>query len=487
MNPRIDGPIKRLLVPVRALIPVSVLVLVFLNVPVVPICAETPHDGEPVRITVQDALLRAIRHDLTLSVARQEHLFTLRHMELSRRDYLPSLSVGFSGMDSVRYEGTDSRSRRLTAGIEQLLFSGGRRRAARRIQPLHKELSALSVVETSQQVRLAVIETFVRALALRDTLSLLDRLLESTRVQSELAIEEFRLGMITELQRIEVELATAGVEIDRVQAENQLRQLHLQLTRTIGLCDKPGVQPVGFINSNYRGVVELDDIDQLFARARRDGIRFHRARTELTMARHDLRNAQNSWFPDVRLRTEVHAAGDRFPLTEPGFTVSAVFSFATALMPGESSFTIGSQTRHERSRGFSATARPGDNVQAVLSRQFAQTAAERAGSRLDILERTTLHRLQDLMAEIRVTQRRLLLLHARAEMEQRAAAIDQLRANLGEITRSSLVEAQIARSRTGIEINKEVVNLFTTEITLLYELGAEPDIFEYFIHDEDAQ
>ncbi len=424
------------------------------------------------RIGLDEAMMRALEADSELRYLQLDHALDAARFRLGLRQFFPSLSVSYSGMDSVTASEPDSRSRRLTLGVEQLLFSANRRIVSRRLRRMELEIEELEILAAAERVNLATMELIADYLRHKRQTEIYERTLTLTSAQHKIAVREFELGSISELQLLEIDLALRDLtlEVQRRQVEEERALLRFQ--HHVRTANDDDALPAGEINTDYRGSIGPAEIERLREKMPMQSIPALRSEAELRTAREQARRARLTWLPDIRLSVEASSAAEQFPLTEHGLTLGVTFDFSLPLLPTESTLTAGGRTTGERSRGTSASIRPGDNVDAIYNRAAADVALSHSRARRDEL----LHQLEKDVAELAIDLqfRRAAVdsLQTRMEVEERRAAVSKMRHTLGDITRLNLVEGELARARVAAEIVDAVVALFRTEIALLQTTGA---------------
>lgn len=434
--------------------------------------SEEPSGVPPRPIALADAMTLALQADSELRYLRLDHELDAARFRLAVREFFPSLSVSYSGTDAVTEGEPDSRSRRMTFGIEQLVFSTNRRVVSRRLRRMELEIEKLELLAVAERVSLATMELVADYLRHKRRTAIYERTLALTVAQHEIAIREYQLGSISELQLLDIDLALRDLDLEVQRLSVEKRRSLLRFRRHIRVENSDEAVPAGEINTGYRGSIGPAEVERLRMQMPRQSIQVLRSEAELRSAQEQARRARLMWLPDIRLSAELSSAAQQFPLSEHGASLGLTFDFSLPLLPGESTLTAGGRSTGERSRGTSASIRPGDNVDALYNRATANVALSRSQTRHDELLYQLENDICELAIDLQFRRATVASLQARLAAEEQRAAVAELRHTLGEITRLTFVESELARTRIAAEIVDAVVALFRTEITLLQKTGA---------------
>jgi outer membrane protein TolC len=174
----------------------------------------------------------------------------------------------------------------------------------------------------------------------------------------------------------------------------------------------------------------------------------------------------------VSANLEVTAAGESFPLTDPGFSVGVDLSFDAPVAPSRTSAQIGKTGPEERSTGFGVTSEPAGDIERLYSAKVARLQAQRGRAELEDLVKNLEFSIRESLLEIRNLKAGLALLREKRELERRRRQIQLVQLDIGEITRLDYLEDEVARARLRIGIANQIVELFNQEIGLLQTAGS---------------
>jgi outer membrane protein TolC len=427
--------------------------------------------AEPRELGVEEAVSLALENNPELRFARYDRQIAAAQYRLGVRSFLPSLSLSYSQNASVSYFSPDSRIRRLGVGVEQLIYDGGRRRYEREMQRLSLGIASTGYDRSVEDLILNVVTNYAEMLQLREQRVILKEIYGNALEQLKIAREEVALGESTEIELLEIALQVKDLEIEADQTARREELVALRFGRLIGLPEE--ILPVarGRINPAYSGFLQETSAEPYLARARLESLELVRRRVELDNRREELEGVRRRWIPAVSATAEVSAAGESFPLTEPGFSLGLSLSFAAPVLPAETGVTVGRRGEHERSAALTASGRPAEDMEEIYSEEVALLAAQRSRQGLLDFESDMSFTAREGLLQVDAALSALELLREKAALEERRRTVELLRLELGEITRVEFVEGEIARARLQIDLLASAVGLFRSEVALLGSLG----------------
>lgn len=445
--------------------------LLFLAVLTLTLGTHPAQAREKRELGVEEAVILAIESNPELRFARYDRRIAAAQSLLGFRSFLPSVSVSYSQNASVSYFNPDSHTRRVAVGIEQLVYDGGARRYEREMAKLSLSFSSRRYEQSVEELALSVVSRYAEILQLRQQRIVLEEAYGNALEQLAIVREEVTLGESTSIELLEIELQAKDLQIEADRTARREELASLRFGRLIGLPEE--VLPVarGRINPGYSGFLEETTVAPYLARARLESLELARLRVELDGRREELEQVRRRWVPAVNATAEVSAAGESFPLTEPGFSVGLALSFATPVLPGETGLTLGRRGEFERSSALTASARPAENLREVYSEEVATLAVERSRQGLLDFEGELLFAAQEGILEVAAARRTLDLLREKSALEERKRTVELLQLEVGEITRVEFVDGEIERARLQIDLLTAVVGLFESEVALLLSLG----------------
>ncbi|TVR05591.1 MAG: hypothetical protein EA403_02185 [Spirochaetaceae bacterium] len=416
-------------------------------------------------MTLADAVSRALEHDPSARALAEELRIANSRARLARRDLLPRLTLGYSMMDSVRYAGPDTSSRRISIGVEQLVTSGGRRRAGHQIESIRASAVAQEHQERIRGVTMAAMEQIARVLIEEMAHNLFMQMHEVAGDQLRIARAEFALGLVTQSDLTEMELAVRAVELDAVESRHSLSGRRAAVRRALGL--DPDVVPLfrARVDPDYRGTVDLEYLRETVSLQQAAAL--VRAKAQRDIAEHELRVARSAWLPSLQLGAEAHASGDQFPLHEPGLSLTGSLRFGAPVLPNDTRVTLGTGAQDERTRALSAAIHPGDGLNQLPSFAAARLALDQSRAVVTLTRREIADATSEAIERVELLRARIDLLRRRLGLQRDISAIRDVQIRLGEITRIRALEQDVETARTEVELLRTIAAMFAAELHLI--------------------
>jgi outer membrane protein TolC len=431
---------------------------------------QQPEDREIV-LDLEQALRLAESNSAELKRLRAQHSLDRERLRLAYRSFLPRLEVAYTQNDSVVYAAPDSRSRRLSLDVEMLLYGGGVRAAERDRQESALRLGEATYAAARDELQLEVTRRFIQILTSHLQQKMLGDSQRSTAQQIAIALEEWRLGEITELDYLSMAVSAKDLEIQRARVQAEERRLLFELTQLAGLPSDQELSIQGSINLDFPGLLDSLDPQAYLAAARRASLELRRRRTELAALEEAARRARFAWIPNLTAEAQLSASGERFPLTEPGFSVGLSLDFQTPVFPGQLGASAAGFGQNQRSLSAAASVAVGENLDSLhaarLARLELQTAAALFQDFLADLEFAIRQQLQEREHQLHT----LRLRREQAELQSKRQEVLALMLDLGEVTRAEFVEGETELARLRVELVAAVAELFDLEAALLERCG----------------
>lgn len=435
-----------------------------------------------IRIDIDEALNRAIESSELLGFARMDYRVGVVRYGLSARSFLPDIIFGYTQEDSVAYYAPDSRLRRISLGVDQLLYAGGERIHQRRMLAGQLRIQQSYIEKMEQELRVEVVNRYIEILKLKLQIAILEKNLATGEEQIAIAEEELRLGEITRLDYVEIVLAVQDLEIELALLKQEGKRLNFEINELLGIEATRVVDMAGTINPGFKGLLKVEDVQYYIDAAGRNSAELQQREVELGTLQAALRQAQNSWLPRVSTQAEISVSGEGFPLVNPGFSVGVSLDFSTPFIPFHTGITAGSDAIGERSLGMTSSASVGANLEGTQSVRIARIDLQKAQAetqsykrRLEFSVREQLETRFHLLENLRLEGEKL-------QLQIHRHSIQALMLEIGEITRLEYLESGIELARLRIDQLSKIVSLFQLETSLLALCGLDlPDSGHNFI------
>ena len=265
----------------------------------------------PKRWTLQECLDYALENNIQLQQSRNDHLSGLEDTEAARAAMLPSLSASTTqaltnypsaeAVDNNSYTGTYG----ITAGIT--VFEGGRLRTALQRQQTQNRMDALTVDETANDIRIAIVQAYMQTLYALEAVEVARSTVEVSSAQRDRAEQMLQAGST----QLESQLASDRYQV--VAAQATLDDCKLQLKQLLEL-DIMGEIEVVSPDRSYAEVMRmLPDKAAIYDKALEAMPEIALGALAVEAAELDVKQAQAGYWPSVSLTASLgtgHISGE---------------------------------------------------------------------------------------------------------------------------------------------------------------------------------
>ena len=262
--------------------------------------------GDTVRCWTLDECLRyALENNIQLRQSRNDYLSGLEDTKEAKAARLPSLSAsttqGFTNYPSTNV--SDRTTYTGTYGLEAglTLYEGGKLRTAVRQQQVQNRIDELSVAESENDIRIAIVQAYLQALYATEAVAVAANTAEVSRAQRDRAEELWKAGSISRVDFAQLEsqyasdlyqVTTARTSLDNYRL--QLKQLlELDITEEMNLA-APAIQESEVLSS-------LPAKAEIYATALTVMPEIQRGELAVESAELGIRQAQAGFYPSLSL------------------------------------------------------------------------------------------------------------------------------------------------------------------------------------------
>ena len=281
--------------------------------------------------TLQECLDYALENNIQLQKSRNDYLSGVEDTKMAKAARLPSLSVtssqGFTNYPSASASFSDSHSGSYgfssrnsytgTYGINAglTLYNGGKLQTAVKRQNLQNQIDALSVEESANDIRVAIVQAYMRALYAREAVEIAINTAKTSEAQRDRAREMFQAGSISQVDLAQLESQYQSDAYQVVVARTSLDNYKLQLKQLLELDITDQIElSVPEINESAVTRV-LPDKTQIYATATENMPEIKRGELAVEAADLDIRQARAGFYPSLGLTASVgtgHMSGNHY-------------------------------------------------------------------------------------------------------------------------------------------------------------------------------
>jgi len=393
-----------------------------------------------------------------------------------RRVYFPQFSLSVSENDRLQQIGPESFLKNYGINIDQFLWDGGRTGMSRSLEKMELSLSSAKLDRMASEIAEAAIAAYRNLLSSRVILEIKKTSLAVLEEQRRILNEEVRLGfaLAVDLANADINLADAKLGIFSLQLD--LSEMEKQFTEMLGLESMPVLTEKVDI---YR-TITLPAAEAAASLAREKNPEIAEARFSLTKRQAEVKYISRSWMPTLRLAGSFGLSGQRYPLTRYNWSLGINIDFSSAWFQNRISAQTGWESSHDRTaiaqNSFTPLPDPASGIGKNQAKLALVLEQEKYGIVLERIGRIAASAVDKCaLAE----QKRLLALEA-VNLGSERCRIEEIRLNLGQITRLKLMETLIEQTQREISAVEAAVSLLEKERELERLLDLRPGELENF-------
>jgi outer membrane protein TolC len=298
--------------------------------------------------------------------------------------------------------------------------------------------------------------------------------LSQSRAQRDIARTERELGMIREVDLLDVELSVSNQEIDLQSTDAALLDAVYALKKSVGLEPGQDIALEGSIDASYAGITIGRATEDFVAIAQAGNLDLQSAGYRVTQLETQLAMARNQYLPQVSANLSLSLSGNDFPLQTPAFTLGLDVSFPEPVAPVKASASGGATGASSSSRSASLTVDPFQSITAGLDQADARLQLEEAQAALRALTRDLRFQVGQLIATYRQHAARIELERQARGLLQRKLAILAQQVASGSATRMDYLKQQTDAADQEVRLLSDILTLFRDERAIERLLGVEP-------------
>ena len=386
------------------------------------------------------------------------------------RAYFPRISFTISENDRLQQIGADSFIKNYGISLDQLIFDGGRTSMSRNLERMDLDLSSARLDRTASDIAEAAIAAYRNVLASRAILEIKKRALVVLEEQRRILNEEVHLGLALSIDLAYADINLADSSLDIYSLELDLAEMEKQFAELLGLDSLPVLNEIVDINR----AASLPAPYAAAALAREQNPDLIEARYSIIKRQAELRFVSSSWIPTVRLTGNLGLNGQSYPLTRFNWSVGISIEFSSPWFQNRLGAQFGREPPFDTTAMAQNSFTPLPDPASSYGRDQAALALALEQEKYDIaIERIGRSAAVFVEKCALAEQKRILALQAAILGEERCR-IEEVRLNLGHITRLRLMEALIEQTQREITVVQAATALLEAERELERFLDLAP-------------
>ncbi|MCL2440977.1 MAG: TolC family protein [Treponema sp.] len=421
-------------------------------------------------LTFAQAAELAIAASVDLSHSRSTQTIAEGAWRWGIREYFPKIGINISENDRLQQIGADSFVKNYGITLDQLIFDGGRTSMSRRLERMELELTSARLDRMASDIAEAAIAAYRNVLSSRAILDIKKTALSVLEEQRMVLNEEVQLGLALEIDLANADINLADAKLDVYSLQLDLEEMERQFAELLGLDYLPVLAEKVDIHrsSLFPLAATVADI------AREKNPDLVEARYSITKRKAELKYISNSWIPTLRLTGSFGLTGQNYPLTRYNWSVGITVDISSPWFQNRFGAQAGWEPPHDRTamlqNSFTPLPDPASRygvTQARLALSFEQEKYAAVLERIGRVAHNAVEKCK--LAE----QKRILALESSALGAERCR-IEELRLELGQITRLKLMEVLIEQTQRDINLIQAATALLEAERELERFLDLKP-------------
>ena len=273
----------------------------------IPAGAQT-HGGDTLW-TLSGCLEYALEHNIQLRQTRNTYLSGIEDTKQARAALFPSLSASTS-QSLANYPSSDVTDNNMYTGSYNLnasmsLFRGGSLSIALKQQKVQNEMDLLSVEETANDIRIAIVQAYMQCLYAAEAVAVNRSNADASKAQRDRAEEMWRAGSISRVDFAQLESQWKSDEYQIVSAQTSYDEYLLQLKQLLELDIMDGMNLAGPDVSEDQILSILPPKSDIYEAALDAMPEVERGTLSVQAAELEIKQARAGFFPSISLSAGV--------------------------------------------------------------------------------------------------------------------------------------------------------------------------------------
>jgi outer membrane protein TolC len=433
------------------------------------VCAYA-NDNNQQTLTFAQAAKLAVEASADLKHSRASLALTKGAWKWGVRAYFPQINISVSENDRLQQIGADSFMKNYGVSLEQPVWDGGKVSMSRKLERMELDLSSSKLDRAADDIAESAIAAYRNLLSSREILEIRKTALVVLEEQRNILDEEVRLGLALQVDLASADINLLNAKIDIFSLQLDLAEMEKQFLELLGLESMPVLAEKVDINRS----IALPASSAAAAIAREQNPDLIEARYSITKKQTELKYISISWIPSLRLTGNFALTGPRYPLTRYNWSVGVVVDFSSPWLQNRFGAQAGWEPPYDNTAMIQNSFTPLPDPASSYGRGQAKLALaleqEKYNTALERIGRTAATAVDKCAF---MEQKRLLAIEA-ASLGSERCRIEEIRLNLGHITRLTLMETLIEQTQKEIAVVEAATALLEAERELERFLNLEP-------------
>jgi len=392
------------------------------------------------------------------------------------RAYFPQINISVSENDRLQQIGADSFMKNYNIGVEQMVWDGGKISMSRKLERMELDLSSSRLDRAANEIAESAISAYRSLLSSRAIFDIKKTALVILEEQRNILDEEVRLGLALPVDLASADINLLNAKIDIYSLQLDLAEMENQFLELLGLESMPVLTEKIDLNHS----VVLPTASTAAALAKKQNPNLIEARYSITKRQTELKYISCSWIPSLRLVGNFGLTGPHYPLTRYNWSIGVSIDFSNPLFQNRIGAQAGWEPPYDNTamiqNSFSLLPDPASGYRRRQAKIALALEQEKYKTALEQIGRTAATAVNKCAF---IEQKKLLAIEASTLGAERCR-IEEIRLNLGHITRLTLMETLIEQTQKEIAAIEAATALLEAERELERFLDLEPGELKNF-------
>jgi len=427
---------------------------------------DNSHDS----LTFAQAADLALASSADLRQARTSFFLREGMWKWGLRSYFPQINLSMSENDRLQEIGADSFLKNYSVSLEQLLWDGGRTSMSRKLERLELNLLSGGLNRMALEIVDQTLSAYRNVLSSRAILEIRNASLVVLEEQRRILNEEVLLGLALPVDLAGADINLSSAKLDIISLQIDLAETERQFAEILGLRSLPVLSEKVDINRSI--ILPSSAAAGTLARERNPDL--VDARFSITKKQEEVKYASNSWIPSLKLTGNFGLTGQNYPLTRFNWSLGINVDFSSPWFQNRASAQAGLEFPHDRTalvqNNLSLLPDPASAFGIKQAQLALSLEREKYNSLFERIGRVAANAVEKcVLAE----QKRVLSIEAERLGAERCR-IEEIRLELGQITRLELMQILIEQTQKEISVVQAAVSLLEAERELERFLDLRP-------------
>jgi len=386
------------------------------------------------------------------------------------RSYLPQFSLIISETDRLQEIGADSFIKNYGINVEQLVWDGGKTSMSRKLEKMELNISSSKLDRMALEIAESAITAYRNVLSSRAILEIRKTALTVLEEQRRILNEEVKLGLAlsVDLANADINLADAKLNIFSLQLD--LSEMERQFAELMGLDSLPPLAEKVDVNRSI--IFPAASAAGSLAKERNPDL--IDARFSITKKQAELKYVSNSWIPSLKLTGNFGLSGQNYPLTRYNWSVGVNIDFSNPWFQSRLSAQMGWEPPYDRTAGMQNNLSPLPDPSSMFGKKQAALALALERDNYNIVFERTGRAAASAVEKCKLAEQKRILSLDAAVLAAERCRIEEIRLELGQITRIDLMETMIEKTQRDIAAVEAATAILQAERELEKFLDLRP-------------